>query len=191
MKKCREELAKLVDENGKLETNETSAKNIQSDVIMIDSYINDIVRYEKDESRLVTKISESGSIRNLHEAITEQKSLKNTISGICNILEKKQYELNDYNETLHELQTQHNRITTNELNIKSNMQDQKSLLDKLNDLQTLETTLSFELDNARETIEPIQENLRMCISNFEETKKQQIKKIENIRKEVFSLIILF
>lgn len=186
---CRDELTKIVEENGKLETNETNAKSIQSDIVMIDSYINDIIRYEKEEQRLVKKISESGSIRNLQEAINEQTSVKNTINSICNILENSQYELNEYNETLHDLQTQQNKITTDELKIKSNMQAEKGLLDKLNDLQNLEATLSFELDNAREALEPIQEKLKNCIKNYEQTKGQQNKKIENDRKEVLYYII--
>jgi len=156
---------------------------------MIDSYINDVTRYEKEEHRLVMKISESGSNRNLQEAITEQTTLKNTINSICNVLEKNQCELNEYNEKLHSLQTQQNKITTDELNIKSDIQAERSLLDKLNDLQNLEATLSLELDNAREAIEPIQEKLKNCIYNYEHTKKQQNKKIENDRKKVLYIIL--
>jgi len=184
LRKCRDELTKLSDENGKLETNETSAKNIQSDIIMIDSFDNDVKRYLKEEQRLTRKISECGSIRNLQEAISEKNALKNTINEICNVLEKKQYELNEYTETLHKLQTQQNKIISDELNIKSKMQDEKSVIDKLNDLQTLEVTISLELDSARETLGPIQEKLDTCINTFEQTKKQQSRTIENNRKEV-------
>lgn len=171
-----------------MEANETDAKNIQSDVIMIDSFDNDIKRYNKEEERLLTKISASGSTRNLQEAITEQNALKNTINNICNVLEKKQHELNEYNESLHKLQIQQNKITGDELHLKSKMQDEKGIIDKLKDLQNLEATLRFELDNARETIEPIQEKLEMYVNNFELTKKQHHTKIETIRKEVLSLI---
>uniref|UniRef100_A0A2S2NEI3 DNA repair protein RAD50 n=1 Tax=Schizaphis graminum TaxID=13262 RepID=A0A2S2NEI3_SCHGA len=187
LKKCRDELTKLSDENGKLETNETNAKNIQSDVVMIDSFDNDIKRYLKEEQRLTTKMSESGSIRNLQETISEKNALKNTINEICNVLEKKQHALNEYTETLHKLQTQQNKITSDELNIKSKMQDEKSVIDKLKDLQNLEATLSLELDNARETIEPIQEKLNTCINTFEQTKKQQSRQIENNRREIIIL----
>jgi chromosome segregation ATPase len=192
LRKCRDELTKLSDENGKLETNETNAKNIQSDVVMIDSFDNDVKRYLKEEQRLTTKMSESGSIRNLQETISEKNALKNTINEICNVLEKKQHALNEYTETLHKLQTQQNKITSDELNIKSKMQDEKSVIDKLKDLQNLEATLSLELDNARETIEPIQEKLNSCINTFEQTKKQQSRQIENNRREVIvSLIISY
>ncbi|XP_060840875.1 DNA repair protein RAD50 [Rhopalosiphum padi] len=187
LRKCRDELTKLSDENGKLETNETNAKNIQSDVVMIDSFDNDVKRYLKEEQRLTTKMSESGSIRNLQETISEKNALKNTINEICNVLEKKQHALNEYTETLHKLQTQQNKITSDELNIKSKMQDEKSVIDKLKDLQNLEATLSLELDNARETIEPIQEKLNSCINTFEQTKKQQSRQIENNRREIIIL----
>lgn len=190
MRKCRDELTKLSDENGKLETNETNAKNIQSDIVMIDSFDNDVKRYLKEEQRLTTKMSESGSIRNLQETISEKNALKNTINEICNVLEKKQHELNEYTETLHKLQTQQNKITSDELNIKSKMQDEKSVIDKLKDLQNLEATLSLELDNARETIEPIQEKLNTCINTFEQTKKQQNRQIENNRREVIVYLII-
>lgn len=190
MRKCRDELTKLSDENRKLETNETNAKNIQSDIVMIDSFDNDVKRYLKEEQRLTTKMSESGSIRNLQETISEKNALKNTINEICNVLEKKQQELNEYTETLHKLQTQQNKITSDELNIKSKMQDEKSVIDKLKDLQNLEATLSLELDNARETIEPIQEKLNTCINTFEQTKKQQNKQIENNRREVIVSLII-
>lgn len=190
MRKCRDELTKLSDENGKLETNETNAKNIQSDIIMIDSFDNDVKRYLKEEQRLTTKMSESGSIRNLQDTISEKNALKNTINEICNVLEKKQHELNEYTETLHKLQTQQNKITSDELNIKSKMQDEKSVIDKLKDLQNLEATLSLELDNARKTIEPIQEKLNTCINTFEQTKKQQNRQIENNRREVIVSLIL-
>jgi len=157
---------------------------------MIDSFENDVRRYSKEEQRLTTKMTESGSIRNLQEAISERNALKSTINEICNVLEKNQYELNEYTEMLHKLQTQQNKITSDELNIKSKMQDEKSVIDKLNDLQNLEATISLELDSARETLEPIQEKLYACINTFEETKKQQSRKIENNRKEVivFSFI---
>ncbi|CAI6346339.1 unnamed protein product [Macrosiphum euphorbiae] len=187
LRKCRDELTKLSDENGKLETNETNAKNIQSDIIMIDSFDNDVKRYSKEEQRLTTKMTESGSIRNLQEAISERNALKSTINEICNVLEKKQYELNEYTETLHKLQTQQNKITSDELHIKSKMQDEKSVIDKLNDLQNLEATISLELDSARETLEPIQEKLDTCIITFEQTKKQQSRQIENNRKEIIIL----
>ncbi|XP_029343905.1 DNA repair protein RAD50 isoform X3 [Acyrthosiphon pisum] len=187
LRKCRDELTKLSDENGKLETNETNAKNIQSDIIMIDSFDNDVKRYSKEEQRLTTKMTESGSIRNLQEAISERNALKSTINEICNVLEKKQYELNEYTEMLHNLQTQQNKITSDELNIKSKMQDEKSVIDKLNDLQNLEATISLELDSARETLGPIQEKLDTCINTFEQTKKQQSRKIENNRKEIIIL----
>lgn len=155
----------------------------------MDSFYNDIKRYKKEEERLVTKISASGFTRNLQEAIAEQNVLKNTINDICNILEKNQYELNEYNETLHKLQNQQNKLTNDELNLKSKMQDEKGIINKLNDLQNLEATLSLELDNAKETIEPIQEKLEMYVNKFEQTKKQHNKKIENNRKEVLSFII--
>lgn len=190
LRKCRDGLTKLSDENGKLETNETNAKNIQSDIIMIDSFNNDVKRYLKEEQRLTTKMSESGSIRNLQEAISERNALKSTLNEMCNVLEKKQYELNEYTETLHKLQTQQNKITHDELNIKSKMQDEKSVIDKLNDLQNLEATISLELDSARETLEPIQEKLDTCINTFEQTKKQQSRKIENNRKEVLVYSII-
>lgn len=189
MKKCRDEVSKLSDDNRKLELNETDAKNIQSDVIMIDSFDNDVKRYKKEEERLITKISASGFTRNLQEAIAEQNVLKNTVNNICNDLEKKQYELNEYNETLLKLQTYQNKLTSDELHLKSKMQDEKSIIDKLEDLQNLEANLSLELDNARKTIEPIQEKLKMYVNNFELTKKQHSKRIENNRKEVLPLII--
>lgn len=188
MKRCRDELTEIVDENGKLETNESNAKNIQSDIIMIDNYINDIIRYEKEEDRLIKKISTSGSIRNLQEAITEQSSLKNCINSICNVLEKNQYELNEYNETLNSIQTEQNQITTDELNIKSKIQAKSGLLDKLNHLQNLETILNMELNNSREAIVPIHEKLINYINNYEQTKEQQNKQIENDRKEVFIML---
>lgn len=151
---------------------------------MIDSYINDIKRYQKDELNLISKIGESGSNRSLQEAITEQKFLKNTVNDIYNILEKKQNELNTYNEKLYELQTQQGKIKTDELSIKIKMQDQNTILDKLKDLQNIEATLKFELDIARESIEPVQKQLATNITNLEQTKKQQHKIIENKRKEV-------
>lgn len=155
----------------------------------MDSFDNDIKRYKKEEERLVTKISASGFTRNLQEAIAEQNVLKNTVNDICNILEKNQYELNEYNEMLHKLQNQQNKLTSDELNLKSKMQDEKGIINKLKDLQNLEATLSLELDNARETIEPIQEKLEKYVNNFERTKKQHNKKIEDNRKEVLPLII--
>lgn len=192
LRKYRDELTKLSDENGKLETNETNAKSIQSDVIMIDNFENDVKRYIKEEQRLVTKMSESGSTRNLQEAISEKNYLKTTLNEICNVLEKKQHELNEYTENLHKLQMQQNKITNDELNIKSKMQDEKSVIDKLKDLQNIEATLSLELANARATLEPIQEKLETCINTFEDSKKQQRSIIENKRKEVtVSYIIIY
>lgn len=175
-----------MEENEKLETNEISGKSIQADVIMIDSYYNDLKRYKKDEQNLLSKLNESGSTRNLQEAITEQKALRNILKDICSSLDKKQHELNEYNEKLYKLQTEQNKIVTDELNLKREMQDEKGIMDKLNDLQNLELTLSLELDNAKETVEPIQEKLNECINNFEQTKNQQNKKIENDRKKVYN-----
>lgn len=189
MKKCREELTQLSNENKKLEIDETTAKNIQPDVLMMSSFIHDIKNLEMDEQKLVTKISNSGSIRNLQEAISEQKSLKETVTNIFNFLENKQYELDKYNEALHELQQQLNKITSEELSIKTKIQAEKGLVDKLNNLQHLESTLSLELDDARLTLGPIEENLKSCIKSLEETKKQQNIKIENDRREVLPLII--
>lgn len=156
---------------------------------MIDSFDNDVRRYIKEEQRLATKMCGSGSNRNLQEAISEQNALKNTVNEISNVLDKKQYDLNEYNDTLHKLQMQNNTIKSDELNIKSKMQDERSVIDKLKDLQNLEATLSLELENARETIEPIQKKLVTCIKNFEQTKIQQSRNIENNRKEVILPLI--
>lgn len=181
---CRDELTKLTEKNGKLETDETNAKNIQSDVIMIDRYYTDVKQYNEKEQVLATKISKSGSTRNLQEAINELKILRSTLNNINNVLDKNQHELDEFKETLFKLQGQQNELTNEELNIKRKMQDEKGIIDKLKDLQNLEATLSLELDNAREAIEPIQENLEKCIKNLEHTKKQHNKNIENNRKEV-------
>lgn len=188
LKNCREELAKLLEQNKKLESNELNAKSIQSDIIMIESYINDVKRYQKEELHLATKMNESGSKRSLQEAITEQKSLKSTVNNICNVLEENQNKLNTYNETLHEFQAQLSKIKTDELSIQIKMQDEKTILDKLNELQNLEATLSFELDSARESIKPIQKNLEISIMNLNQTKEKQNKIIENNRKEVLLFI---
>lgn len=190
MKKCREELSHLTEVNKKLETNETSAKNIHSDIIIIDSCINEIARLEKEENRLVTKINNSGAKRNLQEAITEQKIFKNTLITIEKFLENKQHELDIYNEKLNELQQLQNKITTEELNIKSKLQAEKSLVDKLNDLQLHESVLSVELVNAKKAIGPIEQKLEARIKDLEQTKNQQNEKIENDRKEVLHLIIV-
>lgn len=188
LKNKRDDLSKLLEENGKLETDEMSAKNIQADVIMIDSYHNDINRYKKDEQNLVAKISQSGSTRNFQEAITEQQILRNTLKDICNILEKRQHELNEYSETLYKLQTQQNTIVSDELNLKHEMQDEKIIIDKLKDLQNLELTLNLELDNTKKIVQPIQEKLDSFINNLEQTKKDQNKKIESDRKKVMHLV---
>lgn len=188
LKNCREEFAKLLEQNKKLETNELNAKSIQSDIIMIENYINDVKKYQKEESHLATKMNESGFNRSLQEAITEQKSLKSTVNNICNVLEENQNKLNTYNETLHEFQAQLSKIKTDELSIQIKMQDEKIILDKLNELQNLEATLSFELDSARESVEPIKKNLEMSIINLSQTKEQQNKIIENKRKEVLFFI---
>lgn len=174
----------LSDTLGKLEIKETTAKSILSDIIMIDGYNNDIQRYLKDEQRLLSKISESGYTRSLQEAISDQNSVKSLIKNICNTLEKNQHELSEYNESLHALQIQQNKITSDELNIKSKMQDVKGVMNKLKDLQNLEATLSIELDSTREAIEPIQKQLEICIKNFDQIKKQHKQNIEMSRKEV-------
>ncbi|VVC25617.1 Hypothetical protein CINCED_3A008104 [Cinara cedri] len=187
LKKCRDELTKLLDSNGKLETNETNAKNIQSDVIMIDSYYNDISRYTKDEQRLIKTIVESGSTRNLQEAINEQNSLRSILNDICNVLEKKQHEITEYNETSFKLQVKRNKIINEELTIKCKIQDEKSALDKLNELNIIETVLRVELDEAKNTVEPIQKKLEEHIKKLEETKKFQNEKITNNLKEIMLL----
>lgn len=186
LKACTDELAKLIDDNRKLETNETSAKNIQSDVIMIDSYYNDISRYTKDEQRLVEKIGESGFTRDLQAAINEQKLLRSTLNDICNAFENKQCELTEYNETLYKLQADQNKITTDELNINSKIQDKKGALEKLNELYLVKTALSVELEDAMNTVEPVKKKLEEHIKIFEETKKLQNEKIINDRKDVLS-----
>lgn len=184
MKTCRDELAKLTEKNGKLETDETNAKNIQSDVIMIDRYYNDLKQYNEKEQCLAIKLSKSGSTRNLQEAINEQKILRNTLNNISNVLDKNEHELNEFKETFFKLQGQQNKLKNEELNIKQKIQDEKGIIDKLKDLQNLEATFSLELDNAREAIEPVQENLEKCIKHLEHAKKQHNKIIENSRKEV-------
>lgn len=177
-------MSTLSDTLGKLETTEATAKSILSDVIMIDSYYNDIQRYIIEEQRLISKISESGSTKSIQEAIFEQNTLKNMIKNVSNTLEKKQHELSEYNETLHGLQSQQNKIISDELNIKSKMQDEKGMMNKLEDLQNLEATLSIELDSRRESISPIEDKLDTCIKNFDQIKKQHKQNIEKKRKEV-------
>lgn len=186
LKTCNDELAKLLDDNRKLESNETSAKNIQSDVIMIDSYYNDISRYTIDEQRLVKKIGESGFTRDLQAAINEQKSLKSTLNDICNAFENKQYKLTEYNETLYKLQADKNNITTDELNINSKIQDKIGAQEKLNELYIVKTALSLALNNAVNTVEPIRKKLEEHIKVFEETKKLHNEIIANNRKDVLS-----
>lgn len=151
---------------------------------MIDSYYNDINRYTKDEQRLVKKIGEFGYTRNLQEAINEQKLLRSTLNDICYIFEKKQCELTEYNKTLYELQAQQNKITTDELNIKCKIQDEKGALEKLNELKFVETALNVELDEAKNSIEPIKKKLERLIKKLDETKKLQNDEITKNRKDV-------
>lgn len=184
----RIEFVELLEQNRDLEANEVNAKSIQSDIIKIDSYINDVRRYQKEELHLAKEMNESGFNRSLQEAITEQKALKSTVNNICNVLEENQNKLNTYNETLHELQAQLSKIKNDELSIQIKMQDEKTILDKLNELQNLEATIRFELDSAREDIKPIQKNLEMSINNLNKTKEQHNKIIENNRREVMFLI---
>jgi chromosome segregation ATPase len=188
--KCRKELSTLSDTLEKLENTEATAKSILSDVIMIDSYYNDIQRYINEEQRLISKINETGSTRSIQEALSEQSTLKKIINNIYNTLEKKQHELSEYNETLHALQIAQNQIVSDELNIKRKLQDEKVMMNKLNDLQNLEATLSIELESSRKSIIPIENQLETCIKNFDQIKKQHEQNIENKRKEVILESIL-
>ncbi|XP_025414138.1 DNA repair protein RAD50 [Sipha flava] len=185
--KCRKELSTLSDTLEKLENTEATAKSILSDVIMIDSYYNDIQRYINEEQRLISKINETGSTRSIQEALSEQSTLKKIINNIYNTLEKKQHELSEYNETLHALQIAQNQIVSDELNIKRKLQDEKVMMNKLNDLQNLEATLSIELESSRKSIIPIENQLETCIKNFDQIKKQHEQNIENKRKEIMFL----
>ncbi|XP_050431773.1 DNA repair protein RAD50 isoform X2 [Adelges cooleyi] len=184
LKKCREELTVVSENNVKLETDESNAKVIQSDITLIDNYINETARLEEKEQLLVAKISKSGSSRNLHEALSEQSSIRSTLSAVCKNIENNGSVLVKYNENLHELQQKKNMVTTEELKIKSSVQAEKGLMEKLIDLQSLETTLNVELNEARSALEPIKSNLILYASKLEQTKKKHILQIEQDGKKI-------
>lgn len=184
LKNCRTELNQLIEINSKLEVDESNAKAIQSDITLIDSYTSEISRLEEKEHCLVTKLNTTGSNKTLEEALSEQSSIRSLLSATNENLEINQNALAKYNETLHELQQKKNKITSEELEIKTKVQAEKGLMDKLVDLQTLETALRIELNDARNSIGPVKDNLIAYSKSLEQTKKKHLLLIEEEAEKV-------
>ncbi|XP_050538182.1 DNA repair protein RAD50 [Daktulosphaira vitifoliae] len=184
MKNCREELSQLSENNSKLEVDESNTKAIQSDITLIDSYTNEISHLEKKEHQLENKLSITGFKKTLQEALSEQSSIRSLLYDTNKSLENNQNALAKYNEILHELQQKKNKITSEELDIKTQVQAEKGLMDKLVDLQTLKTSLRNELDVAINSIEPVKDNLNRCSKSLEQKKKKHILLIEEEGKKI-------
>ncbi|XKL64892.1 hypothetical protein PGB90_004978 [Kerria lacca] len=167
------------------QSDETVAKSLLSDTTLMDQYQREIQTTDREIVKLESKFPILTSARTLQEANDEQDELRTQLSNIRKTLESDQKKLSIYNEKFNKLSEEKNKLTALQLKIAGGVQQRKSLIEKLSELQKLETVLTSELRTAENRLNPVSEELENFIKELHQAKISH-KKLLQARKDTIN-----
>ncbi|XP_016919261.1 DNA repair protein RAD50 isoform X1 [Apis cerana] len=159
-------------------------KDIIGDVMLWDTYIDDIFKLKQIIDNFHIRMTAAGikTKRSLQEAQTEREELKISLKKIRENIERLQFEINMHNEKLHNSQQEQNTLHKEQLKIQLDMQKLKELKDNQEILYLKEISLGKSIDTLREKVTLSETELNSGFNKLEKKKKDNWEKQETDRK---------
>ncbi|KOX71786.1 DNA repair protein RAD50 [Melipona quadrifasciata] len=165
---------------------ELICKDIMSDIMLWDTYIDDIFKLEQTIENLQIRMTAAGikTIRNLGEAQNQREELKISIKNIRDAIEELQFKINMQNEILNNARQEQNTLQEEQLKIQSDIQKVKELKKRQETLYMKEISFGKSINMLKTEITTAEMELNSEIEKLKEQKKDNMEKEESDRKFV-------
>ncbi|XP_077865420.1 DNA repair protein RAD50.L-like [Saccoglossus kowalevskii] len=197
IEKLRQEISEAEDGLSLLQIDESTAKDIEPDALMIDKMQNEISNLERKIQEKQSKLTGGDSGRTMQQVSLAKKQLEMELETLNRNLEHRRQTIQDTSETLQDLRGVVNQITHEKLNLSSQLQKSKQLEEKRAALITETKECQHEIESNREQLAPVERmlgSLRDQKRNITEKKETElekgkalIEKVNSKRNEVSNL----
>lgn len=183
---AKESLLKLQNDLEQPETDESLAKGIQSDIVLLEQHLAESRRITREIQKLEANMP-PGNKRSLEEALKEQKELRENVLHARRSFEEKQTQKNKLIEKRNKLQEEKNAIQNQQLKISGNAQMRNQLVERRDELESLEVVLQMEVDKGTEDLEDLCRKLDLLMRQKKSTETSNAKALEEERQKVRNL----
>uniref|UniRef100_A0A1B6C3H1 Zinc-hook domain-containing protein n=2 Tax=Clastoptera arizonana TaxID=38151 RepID=A0A1B6C3H1_9HEMI len=180
LQSTKEILTSIEDELLSPRSDEVLAKSVLGDAVLLDQHLSELRKLDKEIDKIQSKLPSKSFSRNLKEALEEQTKLRSDLSKTNKCIETLRNKKNSYNQRLHQLQIEKNKITGEKLKMQEGIQKKKQLEERLAELQGLEVVLLEEINEINEKIVPVTDQLE---STSKEKEQLRISNKQVINKE--------
>lgn len=167
-----------------LQTDESSAKSIQSDAVLIDEYRSEVQKLERSIAEIQTKLKEYKLTRTSEEAQEEHDIVKAKWSRLNQLFESDHNKLSKHEKKMHELHAEKNSLTSKLMKIEGGVEKRTSMIDKLAELNNQENNLATEVEQTKGTLESVTAELNAIIKEQIRTKSRHKITLEEKKTEV-------
>ncbi|XP_070557933.1 DNA repair protein RAD50.L-like [Ptychodera flava] len=190
IEKLRQEVNDTEDNMSMLQVDESTAKEIEPDALMIDRTQAEVSKLERRIVEKQSKLTGGDSGRTIQQVDAEKKELELELETVNRNLEHKRQAIQEKSEALQDLRSVVNSITHEKLKLSSELQRRQQLEDRKTELISENKECQREIEQSRDQLSPIERRL----SNLKEQKREVTEKkeleierrnadIENIRSQ--------
>ncbi|KAL1131477.1 hypothetical protein AAG570_011094 [Ranatra chinensis] len=185
---ANEKLALIQAELVSPQTDETLAKSIQGDIILLEQYISECKQISRDIQKIESKLP-SGSNRTLKEAMNERNNAQACFQNARQTVEKLQTKKNDLMTKRHRLQEEKNKIQDQQMRISGNTQMRAQLSERQKELESLEVIMQMELDKYMEDSAKVVNQLEQSSRQMRARLASNADELDRLTKKVSTLIL--
>ncbi|KAK4329104.1 hypothetical protein Pmani_000515 [Petrolisthes manimaculis] len=141
-------------------TDEDMARQIQSDVVIIENNLRKIRILKDQVDELQATLGSTDGGMNMEEATARQNELDEDHKRASDHVEELQEQLQQYKDRLQRLRDRKFKLSTDLLNLKTKQQETEKLKDELTELEGTRSKLEEEKETAQENIAPYKYKIR-------------------------------
>ncbi|XP_014291153.1 DNA repair protein RAD50.L isoform X2 [Halyomorpha halys] len=183
---AREALEILQNDLQQPETDVSLGKGILSDIVLLEQHLADLRRIDREIAKLEANMP-PGSTRTLEESLQDQKELREKVLIARRDLEEKQSTKNRFIDKRNKLQEEKNAIQNQQFKISGNAQMRAQLIERRDELESLEVMLQMEVDKGSEDLEALSRQLESLLRQKKSLESSQTVALEEVRQKVRKL----
>ncbi|XP_053392255.1 DNA repair protein RAD50-like isoform X2 [Mercenaria mercenaria] len=177
----KEDLSNIEKELKVKENDENLAKQILSDIVMMDLYSGDVDKLDQKIAMQAAELSGGDSQRTLQMVIDEKEDLQVKVGAATSSLDHKLQTFVDHLEQVHVLRTVVNSLKEEKLGIKSDLQQRSKLEEDKANLESENKVHEKDIKDTAKKLKPLQSKMDKLRSNKEKLLKEKEKMLETAK----------
>ncbi|GAB1599065.1 DNA repair protein RAD50-like [Argonauta hians] len=185
--KLNKSIQEAEEEQQDLLSDESIAKSMLPDILMIDRYLAEVKELDKKLKAQKSSISEEdiASIgdQSLEDVTNEKEAVQSKLRSTNRQLEFQRQKLSDHSDKVNQLRSRINSLNSDKLNIEMNLQQKIKLEEEKATLLEKNITHKASVKKFKEELKPLQASINSLVDEKDSTSKNKEEQFEKRRRE--------